>query len=62
MTNCDHDWIPVKRRGRLSEFIDARMCKICGSIEDTPPTPPREQKPGDGRLQLPRRNEEKRPL
>lgn len=40
----------------------ARVCRDCNARLGTEPAPPRQQKPGSGRNQQPRRNEEKRPL
>lgn len=45
----------------LVQLLHVNQCPSCGAVL-TPPAPPRQQKPGNGRNQPPRRNEEKRPL
>lgn len=45
----------------LVQLLHVSQCPSCGAVLN-PPAPNREQKPGNGREQTPRGNEEKRPL
>lgn len=61
MSKCQHNNV-VKFPLVEDPSTLVRICRDCNANLGTEPAPLSQREPGSGRNQLPRRNEEKRPL